>query len=200
MKQKTERNIKKNLANFFGSFGYLVCSLQWSWAILLYFSVIQSTVSFIAPHTITQSEQPHSLTFTPPGQFEMIILAIFAALMVILTIYIIIKTPIGIVKASSKVVHQTAETMIPIVMKVQHKKETKKFYAEMTAKLILIMKLLVIIAPVALAAGSGLLEKQSIDYSIAMIASWGLASGSIAFFAIQYTLAGVFRVKLSELW
>lgn len=90
--------------------------------------------------------------------------------------------------------------MAPIVIKVQHKKDTKKLHARLTSKLILAIKLLLVVIPIALTAASGLLEKQSIDYPIAIVVGCGLAGFSVAFFAFQYVLAGLLRVKMPGLW
>lgn len=200
MKQKIEPSIKKNIANFFGAFGYLICSLQWFWVVMLYFSVVQSVVLLVASHPDKHVEQSSGFTVAPPNSSEMIILAIVTAIMIILTIYILIKIPMSIVKTGNKIVHQTAEAIVPVVMKVQHKKDTKKFRILLTSKLMLAIKSLLIILPVTLTAMSGLLEKQSIDYSIAMIISCSLACLGVGFFAIQYTLAGVLRIKIADLW
>jgi hypothetical protein len=199
MKQRTAQSIKKKSTNFFGAFGYFCCALQWCWAALLYFSVIKSATLLIAPRATSHVVQTHLAT-TPPSSFEMILLAIFTAFMVVVTLYILIKTPTYIAKTGSKVAHRTVERAAPIVLQVQHKKETKKSYMRITVKLMLVVKLVLIIMPIVLAATSGLLEKQSIDYSIAMIASCSLAGFSAIFFAIQYALAGLFHSKLSELW
>jgi hypothetical protein len=45
-----------------------------------------------------------------------------------------------------------------------------------------------------------LLEKQSLDYSIVMTIGWVLACLGVVFFAIQYAIAGLFHVKMSDLW
>ena len=42
MKRKEKGNIKINSVNVLGTIGYLFCFLQWFWAIMLYFGVIQS--------------------------------------------------------------------------------------------------------------------------------------------------------------
>ncbi len=200
MTQRAGRSIKKNIANFFGSFGYLFCFSQWFWTVILYFSVIQSAALFISPNVNKQVEQPSNLTLTPPSSSDVIIVAIIVAVMVVITIYALIKIPMGIVKTGNKVIHRTAETMAPVVIRAQHKKDTKKFHAKITSKLMLAIKLLLIVIPVALAAASGLLEKQPLDYSIVMTIGWALACLSIVFFAVQYALAGLFHIKMSDLW
>lgn len=200
MKQKTESTFKKNIVNFFGSLGYLFGFLQWFWVVMLYFSLIQSLTSIIIPTTTKHVQQSSGYTLALPNSSEMIILAIVVAIMVVVTIYIFIKIPMGIVQTSNKIVHKTAESITPIVIKAQHKKDTKKFHLKITSKLILAIKLLFIIIAVILTAMSGLLERQAVDYSIAIIIGCTLACFSILFFAIQYLLSTLFGVKLSELW
>jgi hypothetical protein len=200
MKQKAELNIKRNVTHFFGSFGYLFCFLQWFWAIILYFSVIQSAALLVAPKVSEQTEQPQNLTFAPPSSVEIIITAVVVAVMIVVTIYALMRIPVSIVKTGNKIVHRTAETMTPVVMKAQHKKDTKKNHTKLTFKLVLIIKLLLVATPVALTACSKLLEKQAIDYSLAMIIGLALACLAIVLFAIQYAFAGILRVKTSDLW
>jgi hypothetical protein len=200
MKQRAEQNVKKNIANSFGSFGYLLCFLQWLWVSVLYFSVIQSISSLLTPHSGQQVEQSPGLTFSLPNSSEMIILGVVTTIMVAIAVYALIKIPMDIVKNGNKFVHKTAETMTPVVIKAQHKKDTKKFHAKMSSKLTLAIKLLLVIIPLVFTAASGWLEKQPIDYSIVMILGSGLACFSLVFFTIQYVLAGLFRVKMSDLW
>jgi hypothetical protein len=200
MEQKTEHIIRKNFSNFFGSFGYLFCFLQWLWVVMLYFSVVQSATLLISPNADKQVEQSPSFTFALPDSSEIIILVIVMTVMIAVTIYVLIKIPMSIVKTSNKIVHKTAETMTPIVIKAQHKKDTKRFHAKITSTLMLAIKLLLVVAPVMLTVASGLLEKQSIDYSIAMLIGGGLACFSAVFFAIQYSLANLLHVKASDLW
>lgn len=200
MKPKSGGDVKRAVANTFGSLGYLFCFLQWFWAIMLYFSVIQSVTLFISPNADKKVEQTSNLTFTLPGPLEVIILVTVVAIMVAITIYALLTMPRSIVRTSHKIVNRTAETMVPVVMKAQHKHDTKKFRAVITSRLALAIKVLLIVLPIALTTTSGLLEKQSIDYTIAMVAGGGLASLSILFFAIQYLLAGLLRVRVSDLW
>jgi hypothetical protein len=200
MEQNVRRNAKRSVANFFGAFGYFFGFLQWFWVVMLYFSVIQSVTLFVMPKASDHIEQPHVLAFTLPNSVEVVILVITVAIMLSVMLYVLIKIPMSIVKTGNKVVHKTAETMTPMVLRTQHKQETKKFRDMITSKLILAIKLLLILIPIALTVSSGLLQKQSIDYAIALIIGCGLACFSVIFFAIQYTAAGLLRVKLRDLW
>jgi len=167
---------------------------------MLYFSVVQSIALLIAPGTRHQAEPSHGFTFTLPDTPKIIIAAVIITITIVMTIYLLVRIPMNIVKTGNKIVHKTAETMAPIVIKVQHKKDTKKLHARLTSKLILAIKLLLVVIPIALTAASGLLEKQSIDYPIAIVVGCGLAGFSVAFFAFQYVLAGLLRVKMPGLW
>jgi hypothetical protein len=200
MERKTWRNVKRSVANFFGAFGYLFCSLQWFWAILLYSSAIQSVILLIAPNADSHIEHPAKPVFALPSSVEVIILAIVVVVMIIVTVYVLMKIPASIVKTGNNVVYKTAETITPLVVKVQHKKDTKKFRSKIAAELMPIIKLFLVVIPVGLTFGSSLVEKQSISYSIALIVGSGLACLSVIFFSVQYMLASVFHVKLKDLF
>jgi len=200
MEQKTKRNPKRGIANFFGALGYFFGFLQWFWAVLLYFSVIQSVTLFVSPNADKPVAPPAVPAFTLPNSVEMVILGVTVVVMVIVNIYALIKIPVSIVKTGNRVVHETAQTITPMVMKAQHKKDTKKFRDKLTTRLIFAIKLLLIIIPVILTSTSRWLEKQSVDYSIALVVGCGLAALSIAFFTLQYAVAGALRVKIRDLW
>jgi hypothetical protein len=200
VKQKTGRTAANKIANFFGSFGYLFCFFQWFWAVMLYFSIIKSVTTFLAPDASNHVQKFTAAPApTPPNSLELVVLAIIVVIMIAVTIYALIKIPMGIVKTGNKVAYKTAVTMTPIVIKAQHKKDTKKARIKITPKLLLIAKLLLIVIPVVLTAASGLLDKQAVDYRIAMAVGYGLACLSSIFFAVQYSLAGLLRVKMPDL-
>lgn len=200
MQQKPKRNFKKSLVNAFGSFGYFFGLLEWFWVVMLYFSVLKAFTLLVSPNTSQPVEQHASFTFTPPSPIESIIIAVITVVMVLVSVYVLIKMPSNMVKAGSKAVHRTTDAMVPLVVKARHVPDTKKSRAKITAKLIVGVKLLLVIIPVGLTAGSGLLEKQSVDYSIAMVVGCALAAMSLFFFAVQYLLAVLLRVKTSQIW
>lgn len=201
MTQRRGRSVKKGILNFFGSLGYLVCFLQWFWALMLYFSVIQSLAIFLTPSASDKHvAQAPSFTFTPPSSLEIIILVTVVIVMIALTLYALIKIPIGIAKSSNKVVHKTAESLAPLVIKVQHKEDTKKSRLKLTAKLMFFIKLVLIIIPLVLTLASRLLDEQSVSYSIAITIGYGLAGLCVAFFGIQYLLASWLHISKADLW
>jgi hypothetical protein len=200
MKQKSARSVKKTISNAFGSLGYLFCVLQCFWTIMLYFSVIQPFILFISSTDSKQAEHTPSFTFTLPGPVQAAILIAVTVIMVAITVYALVRIPMAIVKTSNKAVYKTTAAVVPVVIKAQHKKDTPAVRRRLTSKVVLVLKVLLVIIPAVLTATSGLLEKQSIDYSIAVIVGCGLACLSLIFFTIQYVLAGLLRVKSTDLW
>jgi hypothetical protein len=200
MKQETKRTIKKGIANTFGSFGYLFDFLQWIWVGALYLSVIQSLSSIISSSGGEDVERPIGLSLTLPSPLTTVMVGAIVVVMLAITVYAFVSLPRSIVRASNKMVHKTARTMAPVVMKAQHKQDTKRNRIKITVKLVVALKVLLTLIPLLLTVASRLLEEQSIDYSIAMIVGCGLACLGAVCFAIEYLLAAFLRVKMSDLW
>lgn len=199
--QQRPRQVKRNITNLFGSFGYIFCFFQWLWAAMLYFAVIQSVALFTSSPTDRQVEQSSSsFTFVLPNPLEMIIIITVTIAMAVLTVYVLVRIPADVAKTSHKMVDKTTKTIVPIIIKSRHKKDTKKARARITSKLVLVIKLLLITLPIVLTALSGLLENPAIDYTIAMIVGGGLAGFGMASFVAQYLLANLFHVKTFDLW
>lgn len=184
----------------FGSMGYLFCLLQWFWAVLLYFSLFQSAISFTLTSNDPRPESVAHPTVALPSQLEMGIVVVMTVVILAATLYALVKMPKNIAKAGSKLVHQTADAVAPAVIKAQHKKDTKKVRMKLAPKLTAIAKVLLIVIPMITGAFSGLLETLPIDYSIAVIVGIILGSGSALFFLVQYAAAHVLRIRVSDLW
>lgn len=200
MKAKTKNNIKRKAANFFGAFGYFFCSLLWFWVVIIYFSVIKAFALFFSPTVNNHVVKPVAATSSAPGPLSIVVVVIVTVIMVLLTLYIIIKIPSTLAKASKKVVHQAAENATPLVLQVQHKKNTKKNHIKLTSGLIILMKVVLILIPVILTITSQFLQQQTLDFYIAMYVSVWLASFGVVFFGLQYLLASVLSVKHQDLW
>ncbi len=117
-----------------------------------------------------------------------------------LTVYVIVKIPSTIVKTGKKVVNETADNLTPLILKVQHKKDTKKRHQKLTARLILIIKILIIVIPVVLSLLSQFQDKPMVDFNVVVFISIWLAGFSIIAFFIQYLLAKIFAIKRQDLW
>lgn len=192
-------NFSEKFANFFGALGYLSCSLQWLWIIVLYFSWVKALVVIVSPANNQIVKTPAPVVFEPNIALTMLAGVIFVA-MIALTIYFIYKIPATIINTGKKSLQRAASGVAPIVLQAQHKKETKKNLIKLTPKITIILKLMIIITPLILTFASYLVEKQMIEYSVALFAGIWLACSSILFFGIQYFIAGFLSVKPKNLW
>jgi len=189
-----------NSTNFFGGFGYFFCLLQWFWTIILYFSLIETIALFFNSKTenqIINNPAPVDIVSNTP---LIIIAVIISVIMIVLTIYVIYKIPSTIVRTGKKIVHETAENFTPIVLKIQHKKDTKIIHKKLTIRMIMFIKIMLIIIPVILSLTSQITQEQSFDYSIVIFISLWLACFSLVSFTIQYILASFLSVKMQYLW
>lgn len=199
MKSHTRTDLKRRIANAFGSIGYFFSFFAWFWALMLYFSLLKATVTLVAPNADVPVVETPQVTVALPGWLEMTIVIAVTVIMLIVTLYALIKLPSKIAKVSSDVVHKTTATAAPIIIKSQHKKDTPKNRMRLTPMLILALKIVIVIIPLVASLASKLLDKQSIDYTIAIIIAYGIAGLSVLFFAIQYSLASAFRIKITDI-
>lgn len=201
MDKINKTDFKVKIANLFGAFGYLFCSLQWLWAVLLYFSLINSLFLVLKSNNATEIVDKTPAIASPSSDISLIIFsAIIIVVMLALTIYVIIKMPSVIVKTSKKVVNETAENITPIILKVQHKKDTKKRHLKLSSRLVLIIKIVLLAAPLLLSLLSQFLDNQMVDYSVAVFISLWLAGFVLISFCIQYLLAKLLNISQKELW
>ncbi|HUC96812.1 MAG TPA: hypothetical protein VMR16_04080 [Candidatus Saccharimonadales bacterium] len=184
----------------FGAFGYFFCSLLWFWAVILYFSVIKAFALFFSP-TVNNNVTKSATAISPgPGLLPIIVVFIVTAIMVLVTLYVIIKMPSTLAKVSKKIVHEAADGITPLVLRVQHKKDIKKNHIKLTSGLVIIMKIVLIFTPVVLTFASKFLEQQIFNFYIALYISLWLAGCSAIFFIFQYLFANLLSVKMKDLW
>lgn len=173
--------------------------MQWFWAIALNFSLIQTFVTLTSPNVDNPITKPPVAVGFSPNPLFLVITSAIAIAVIALTIYIIVKIPSTIVKTSKKIVHSAAENITPIALRIQHKKDTKKNHIKLSSSLILIIKILLIIVPVILSFTSQFLDKQMLDYNIAIGVALWMAGFSLILFAIQYSLSRIFSLPKGEL-
>ncbi len=206
MNKKQKANLKKKIVNFFGAFGYLFCSLQWLFAVLLYSSFIQSLALFLTPENNNEVVEPPEITpvisniGSTPSPIQLIITAVIMVSVISLTIYILIKLPSTIIKTGKKIVHETAEFATPILIKAQNKKETKKFHLKLSSRLVLTMKTTLVFIPIILTYLSQFIEKQVLDYRVAIYVSVSIAVISVILFTLQYIFSYLLKIKKQDLW
>jgi len=199
MTETSNNTFKKHVVNFFGGLGYFFCSIQWLWGVLLYSSWIEKLIILMNSGIDNPVVKSTPAIDSGPNIFLIIIGAIITMTMIGLTIYILIKMPSTIAKTSQNFVHKAAETSTHIVLQIQHKKETKKNRIKLTPRLIFILKIILVILPIILAITSQFVEKQMLDYHIAIYASVWLAIISTVLFTFQFVLASVLSITKTDI-
>jgi len=203
MAEEVKNNIKKGVANLFGAIGYLVCSMQWLWAVALNFSLVKSLTLFISPDANNPVPKQTVVAIANNGSGSNVLLMFigifFVIIMIGITIFILIKMPSTIVSAGKKVVHGAAENVTPLVLHAQHKKDNKQNRKKLSARLVVILKISIIIIPLVLAYTSKFTESQMLDIDIAMIVAAWLSGFSIIFFAAQYLFVKLFEIKKQDI-
>lgn len=198
MKQSQKQRIKRGIVTTFDSIGYLFCFLQWFWVALLYLAVIQPMMSPIAPAQSEKVYQSPDIAFTLPDPVQTTIIAIVVVIMVVITLYALIALPKNIAKTSNRAVHRATNTLVPIAIKAGHKKDTKKNRAVLTPKVLFVVKLALVALPILLTAASVFIDTLAIDYAVATVVGYSIATLSMVFFGLHYAAAKVFRIQSSR--
>jgi len=178
--------------------------MQWLLTVLVYFSFITTLLKFVSPdgsENVIKAPPVPSLNIDTSSSMPIImIIGILVVGMVLLSLYLFLKTPSVIAKTSKKIVHEVAETTVPVVMRIQHAPNTEKNHKKLTFRITIIIKILLVITPVILTFTSQFIEKHTLDFAVAIYASIGLACISIIFFGSQYLVARLLSVKKQDLW
>jgi len=197
---KKKNNLKRHFVNFFGALGYLVCLMQWLWVVLLYSSVVKSVALFFgseANNTVSKSPVVFDYSSNLASVIVVVIITLF---MTALSIYIIFKMPSIIVKTSKNAVRKTAESVTPLVLRAEHKKDNKKNHIKLSARITMIIKIILLVIPIILAYTSQYIEKQDIDLFLAMYIMIWLLFIAAVFFGLQYLFAMILKIKKQEIW
>lgn len=199
MNKKTKSNLKRKVANFFGAVGYFWCSVLWFWTLLVYSSLINDFAHYVSPTVNQQAVKNQAVVGSSDITLPIIIVGVITVIMIALTIYILIKLPSTLARASKKVVNEATEGVMPLVLRAQNKKDTKRNRLKLSPRLNLILKTVLIAIPIILLVASQFLEKQILDFYLVIIISIWLVSFCLVFFVIQYISAWLLSVKRQEL-
>ena len=198
MKHKTKRKI----TNFFGGFGYFLCAMQWLFIILIYSSYIKDLAKFVSPNIATPPLVKHvNATVDLSSNPLLLIVATFiTVIFVALSIYLFIKTPKAIVTTTKKVVHDTAEVVAPVLMRVQHVQETPQRHKIFVLRVTVGIKIFLITMPLILSFCSYYASVRTLDLSVVIFLGVWLAASTTIFFLLQYVLAHMLRIDKQEIW
>lgn len=188
---------RKLLANTFGTLGYFSCIFLWGWVGVLYVPMILDNEIVVKTLIPTPSEE--AVRYTPPEQASPFITfgALFIAVIIlIITIITFLKAPATIARTGKSVTTKVAVSAVPLV--VRHQKIPPKKKKILTARIIQLIKLLIVALPFALVA-VGAFITLPLPYETAMIIVAVLSITTLTAFGLQYTLAKLLGVDLEEL-
>lgn len=182
--------------NTFGTLGYLSTILQWTWStILVGFPLLSSDkLSFLIPKPSDQPP-PKPMEFGVFDPVVTIIAIIFTVIIVIATIYALVRLPSTVGKRGQHITQHTAQLIAPTII---HKPISKKKRAWLTLQFTWGVKLGLVLLPVfALYFAS---PEAGLDPRIQIYVGLFCAAGSLLYFAIQWVLQRIFSVAPERVW
>lgn len=201
MKKTSVNRLKKNIVGFFGVLAYLICSFQWLFVVAIYANPIKDLLSSNTPVKVVQAPPvPVEVTGSVPLT---VLAAIVTVGIIALSIYVFIRIPKTIATTGRKVVHEVAEQTVPIVLRVQHvqkSEQTPKKVRSIKYRLVVVVKALLIVVPIVLVLCSQFMDKQALDFTVAMYVSLAFAGLTILLFIVQFALARLLRVPRNNVW
>ncbi|NCU37792.1 hypothetical protein EOL96_01870 [Candidatus Saccharibacteria bacterium] len=181
------------VANLFGALGYLsiLIQLAWSLIIFLYPFLLQGD---IMPMYTEPNVSPSPLVEEAFSPVVLVITIAITIAVLFATTIVVVRLPKAIGKTGSHFTHRTAHVLAPVLAK---KPLTKKRYSKLSAKLVAVLKLLLIIIPplsLFFAPSIDILPRQAM---IVFALFW--AGCSLVCFLIQYSLAILNRLPYSRI-
>ncbi len=191
------QTLKPLLLNTLGALGYLFCLLQWLWTVALFLPLIlksdfmkQFTHPPVAPTPVVS--QPADMS--PIG---LVFVAAVAVVMILLTIYIVVKIPAVVGKTGSKLTHKATAVAFPVV--TQHKKLPKKRRLQLTARLLLMTKLSFCLVPLGVLCLANT-QTGDVTRDIALVIGAVTALFSLTLFGLQAVGARLLHVDYKQVW
>ncbi|MGB4768571.1 MAG: hypothetical protein WBP22_04905 [Candidatus Saccharimonas sp.] len=184
------------IANTFGSFGYISVLFQWLWTFLiLAYPLLSSRPDFL----FLPSSEPtftHDTTPAPASPF-LVIIAIAATIAILgVTVVAVARLPKNVGKKGATLTRNTTAAVLPAI--THHKKLTKKKRVQLSYRIVLVIKLLLVTLPlVALLFGQPL---EKITPEVVWAMAFFCAACSISYFLVQHLLARFMRISNEKLW
>lgn len=193
----TRSKLKSALINVIGALGYLFCLLQWIWTMVIFLPLLLDSDlmrQFIQKPVVQEPVVAQSVGISTAG----IIFAVGVVIvMVILTIYVIIKMPTTVGKTGSKITHKATALALPII--TNRKKVPKKKRLQLTARLLFITKITLSLVPFCLVYFIDNYD-SSLDRDIVIIIAALSAFCAIGLFCVQAAGAFLLRVNYKTTW
>lgn len=201
MHRKTKFSWQEMAANFFGMFGYFNIVLQWLFLLIFSLPVLQS----LTPEPTAPTEQPVIMIASQDTIQEPSILAyIFGGFVVVamigLSLYVLLRIPLSIVKSSHRIVEESSEIVTPLVAKITHAKAPKKAERKIKQYVSLGIKCVLAILPLLLLyILEPRLDFHGLSSGTIYIVAGILAAISFVLFGMQYAIARFASVRIDRL-
>lgn len=185
------------MANIFGTLGYLSCLLQWLVVALLYLPALldNETIKHFLQPEATQPMTP-IVADGPPSPILIGFALIFTVFMLIVTIIILVRSPLSLARTGRIITARTAETIVPVITHHRPIPASKKRH--LTTQLIKVIKFSLVMMPFLLCYLS-IFVQSALAFDIVLFSSAILAIGSLVWFMAQYLSARLLRVPLDKL-
>lgn len=186
-------NRKRKLTNLFGGLGYLSVLFQWLFVAVLVLPVFlesETYVNILEP--TTPVEQPVSEPAVLTGGIWVFVTFAIALVFIALTVILLLKIPASIAKTGHDITEKSAKSITPIVIKNRKLKPSEQ--TKLTARLVKLIKLLLVTVPVALVCLT-YFTGATLDIYSAIFVGCLLAILSLVLFSVQYLLAKLFKLQ-----
>lgn len=189
--------LKSLLLNTLGALAYLFCLLQWLWTVALFLPLLLKSdfmKQFVQPPVAPAPVVSQPAEMSVAG---IIFVAAVAVVMILLTIYVIIKIPAVVGKTGSKLTHKATALALPVV--TQHKKLPTKRRLQLTARLLLMTKVSFCLVPLGILFLANT-QTGDVTRDIALIIGAVTAFFSLALFGLQAAGAKLLHVDYRTIW
>lgn len=191
-----KRNGKLFAVNVLGSLGYLSLLIEWAWVALVFVYPLaeKGKLSWFMPSTPVTPAPP--VTPIPITPFTIAIMGVIVMLCLVATIYALIKLPGSIGRTGARVTHKSAEIVIPEL--TSHKKLTGSRLRRLSFRLIVAIKAILIILPLALTLflpSLSALPQNVIWIILAFLAFW-----PVLYFGLQTLFTSLLKLDPMLVW
>lgn len=183
-------------ANFFGVFGYISLLIEWVLliCIIAYPAIKNGSLNWIMP---AKNPTPAPIINpAPANDVTMLVGIIITVICLGIAVYAIYTIPRSIGKVGAKITHNAAATVVPAL--THHRKITKKSRLKLTLRTVTVIKLTMLILPLAVVLvvpSFTALSKDVVMLTTLFMASWALFN-----FTIQLTLTKFAKLNPDQVW
>lgn len=185
------------LANAFGTLGYLSCLLLWAWTAILYLPIIlanDQVKQLLIPPPAEETATP--AISVAPSPATLIFALVTTIVILAITVFALLRVPVAIAKTGKTITTKAADSAVPLVSRGKPLPEKEK--RRLTAQLTKLMKLLLVLLPIATLCLSMSIE-FALSFELAILVASALAIAALFWFSLQYLLARALNLNFERL-